>query len=408
MQRRNRKKKTAMEKQLDRAWKGALTKLRRDDAKERAEHLKALRLEQKFIAGRPWWDGKYYWLKAEPGRVLVGDDTGQIGDFQTKEEACRFASRHWELLWRSKEQTRLRDVSKIEFKSQHWWGDGKIFAKFEKDGKIQRRMHVHEMKAALIYEAVRRRREVHQAWLDGEFSFGANGWQHFTGWVVNNLPLSWPELRDLHPIAAHGAIEAMLSPWFVPPMGYSTFPDKSMPEQCEEVSVKLLRLPEKDDPAEAQAFIKYARQFADAGFIFLALDHKTNQSDAYALRAFKKMLARLPHTFRKADLQHVIEIHLPEGTSEAEKQSLRKKERQGTLTRQDFDELWRKHLKPSSDPYGAWTVTETVHTVSTGKRKRGKTLAEEKRFDFPKLFAEIADLDNGKIPKSDFVERVRL
>ena len=200
----------------------------------------------------------------------------------------------------------------------------------------------------------------------------------------------------------------MLSPWFVPPMGYSTFPDKSTPEQCEEVSVKLLRLPEKDDPAEAQAFVKYARHFADAGFIFLALDHRTNQSDAYTLRAFKKMLAKLPHTFRKADLQHVIEFHLPENISAEEKESLKEKERQGTLTRQDLDELWRKHLKPSTDLYGPWTVTETVHIVPTGKRKRGKTLVEEKRFDFPKLFAEIADLDNGKIPKSDFVERVRL
>ena len=165
----------------------------------RPEHLKVLRQEQKFIAGRPWWDGKCYWLKAEPGRVLVGDDTGQIGDFKTREEACRFASRHWELLWRSKEQTRLRDVSKIEFQSQHWWGDGKIFTRYKKDGKIQRKMHVHEMKAALIYEAMRRRREVHQAWLEGKFSFGANGWQHFTGWVVGYLPLSWPELKDLYP-----------------------------------------------------------------------------------------------------------------------------------------------------------------------------------------------------------------
>ena len=408
MQKRNRKKKTAIEKQLDRAWKGALAKSRRDDAKERAEHLKALRQEHKLIAGRPWWDGKHYWLRAEPGRVLVGDDTGQIGDFHSKEAACRFASRHWELLWRSKEQTRLRDVSKIGFQSQHWWGDGRIFTRYKKDGKIQRRMHVHEMKAALIYEAMRRRREVHQAWLESKFSFGANGWQHFTGWVVSYLPLSWPELQDLYPIAAHGVIETMLSPWFVPPIGYSTFSDKSTPEQCEEVSVKLLRLPEKDDPAEAQAFVKYARQFADAGFIFLALDHKTNQSDAYALRAFKKMLKKLPRTFRKADLRLHIQFHLPEDTTEEEKQLLRDKERQGILTPKDFDELWKKHLKPNSDPFAPWTVTETVSTVPIGKRNRGKSFAEEKRFDFPKLFAEIEDLDSGKISKSDFVDRVRL
>src|SRR5689334_5390412 len=139
MQRRNQKKKAATEKQLDQAWKGALAKSRRDDAKERADHLKVLGQEQRLIARRPWWDGKCYWIKLESNRVLVGDDNGQIGNFQTKEEACRFASRHWELLWRSNEQTRLRKVSKIEFQSQHWWGDGKLFTRYKKDGKIQRK-----------------------------------------------------------------------------------------------------------------------------------------------------------------------------------------------------------------------------------------------------------------------------
>jgi hypothetical protein len=264
------------------------------------------------------------------------------------------------------------------------------------------------MKAALIYEAMRRRPEVHQAWLDGKFLFGSKDRQALTSWVVNYLPLSWQELKDLYPIAADGVIKAMLSPWFVPPTGYSTFPDKSTPEQCEKITAKVLRLPEKNDPDQALAFLKRLRDFADAGFIISVIDHKTSQSDAYALRALKKTLAKLPHTSRKADLLRVTEFHLPEDTTAEEKELLREKERQGTLTRQDIDELWKKHPKPTTDLNAPRIVTESVYTVPMGKRKRGESFAEEKRFDFLKLFAEIADLDNGKIPKSDFVERIRL
>jgi hypothetical protein len=124
--------------------------------------------------------------------------------------------------------------------------------------------------------------------------------------------------------------------------------------------------------------------------------------------ALRKMLKKLPHTFRKADLRLHVQFHVPEDTTADEKELLRQKERQGILTPKDFDELWKKHLKPNRDPFAPWTVTETVSTIPIGKRNRGKSFAEEKRFDFPKLFAEIADLDNGKIAKSDFVQRVRL
>jgi len=409
MQKRNRKKKTAIEKQLDRGWKGALAKSHRDAAKERAEHYKVMLREEKLLAQRPWWHGKYYWIQTESGRFRAGDDTGQIGSFETEEQARQFAARHWQLLWRHKEQTSLRDVSRIDFRSQHWWGDAEIFKRHTKPGgTFGRDMEIEEAKAALIYEGMRRRPEIQQAWREGKFSFGANNWQYLTGWAVNYLPLSWLELKDLYPMAAAGFAEAVLSPHFVPPIGYSTFPGKSAPEQCEEVCANLLRLPEKDDPDEALAFVKRVRRFADSGFVLVAVDHKTKQSDAYALRALKKILAKSPRTFRKADLRLHIQFHLPEDTTEDEKQLLRDKEQQGILTPKDFDELWKKHLKPNSDPFAPWTVTETVSTVPIGKRKRGKSVAEEKRLDFPKLFAEVADLDNGKIPKSDFVERVRL
>lgn len=410
----------------DQILRSAAAMLLREQEQKMAVH----RQEQKLAEQRPWWDGACYWIKVNEDCVAACCETGEIGEFKTEEEARQFATRHWELHWKYQEQTRLHDLSKIEFRSQHWWGDGRIFRPYRKGGKIQRKMHVHEAKAALIYEAYRRRPEVQQAWLEGKLGCKANGWQHFTAWVVQYLPLSWPELKDLHPIVTDGVIDTMLCPWFMPPLGYSTFPDKSMPEKCEEATImKLPRLDERNDPVSAQNFVEYLKRFEDAGFIFVAIDHKSSQRDKYALNALRKLLADLPPTFRKQDLRTLVQHHLPSNISKSDRQALEEKERQGTLTEQDCDEVRSKYRKPNYNLNAPWTATATYYAVPTGKRKGARptrkyaaafsfsqmfkfkcnpVLLEEKRFDFPKLFAELADLDDGKIQQSDFVQRVRL
>lgn len=408
----------------DQILKSAAAMLLREQEQKMAAH----RQEQKLAEERPWWAGARYEIRVNEGCVVACCETGEIGTFKTEEEARQFAARHWELHWKYQEQTRLRDLSKIEFRSQHWWGDGRIFRPYRKGGKIQRKMHVHEAKAALIYEAYRRRPEVQQAWREGKFGFEANGWQHFTGYVINYLPLSWPELKDLHPIVTNGVIDTMLCPWFVPPLGYSTFPHKSTPEKCEEATIQeLRRLPGPNEPAPN--FIEYLRRFEDAGFIFVAIDHKSSQRDKYALNALRKLLADLPPTFRKQDLRTLVQHYLPSNISESDRQALEEKERQGTLTEQDCDEVRSKYRKPNYNLNAPWTATATYYAVPAGKRKGARptrkyaasfsfsqmfkckcnpVLLEEKRFDFPKLFAELADLDDGKIQQSDFVQRVRL
>ena len=116
------------------------------------------------------------------------------------------------------------------------------------------------------------------------------------------------------------------SPWFVPPLGYFTFPEKSSPKRCEDaVLQKIPRLGERHSPVEAQNFIKYLKRFEDAGFIFVAIDHKNSQRDKYALNALQKLLANLPLTARRQDLITTIEHHLPPDISAKDRQALEEK-----------------------------------------------------------------------------------
>jgi hypothetical protein len=106
---------------------------------------------------------------------------------------------------RRKQKQIKRDLSQINFSSQHWWKQQPWKEQFINSAKT----HLEEQKAAVWYEAARRRPEVQEAWVKGQFLFGANGWQHFTGWVVQNLPKSWPELES---IVKGGLIKSSYSP----------------------------------------------------------------------------------------------------------------------------------------------------------------------------------------------------
>jgi hypothetical protein len=284
-----------------------------------------------------------------------------------------------------------RDLSQINFQAQHWWREAKYWDENSEN------MSIEEEKAAMWYEAVRRRPKVQQAWLEGKFLFGDNGWQAFSTWVVLNLPLSWPELD---PMSKRGIIEASYSPWSVPPEGFSTFPtDKA---EQKKVSMQVLRLPEPNDPEAAQRFVEHARRFADSGFIIAAVDKKQNQ----AVRAACEAIEALPPTFRTVDLKQEMFHHLPPDISDADRQALAEKQRRGTLTDQDFDELWHKYIKPASSLNAPWNNTAEVRARVLHKRPRKGKLIEEKQFNFESICHQLEAFDNGTI--SDFVNVVRL
>jgi len=291
-----------------------------------------------------------------------------------------------------------RALPQIRFSAQHWWQADKYRQKRSETG-----LTIEEEKAAMWYEAARRRPEVQQARLEGKFLFGANGWQNFTGWVVNNLPKPWPKL-DV--ITKQGIIEASYGPWSIPPQGYSTFPETVRAEQ-QNAAMQILRLPESSDAEAAQGFVEHARRFVDAGFIIVAVDKKQNQALRFAFEAIKT----LPPTFRKADLKHVISHRFPPDTTDEERRQLEEKERQGTLRQEDFDKLWQKHLKPINNLHAQWHQIAQVEDHVLHKRTRigrtpGERLIEEKPFNFTDICRQLEDFDSGR--HSDFVSRVRL
>ena len=74
-------------------------------------------------------------------------------------------------------------------------GDGTIFKRHMKaDGSIGRDMEIEEAKAALIYEALRRRAEVQQAWLERKWDKRAKGFQGSSVWpfrTCTSREISW-------------------------------------------------------------------------------------------------------------------------------------------------------------------------------------------------------------------------
>jgi hypothetical protein len=285
----------------------------------------------------------------------------------------------------------MRDLSQIKF--PHWWKDSVFRKRF-----FANEIPIEEQKAAVWYEAARRRPEVQQAWLEGKFSLVANGWQFFTNFVVNYLVRSWPELD---PITKTSLIQASYGPWSVPPAGLSTFPTNKAEQK--KVSMQVLRLPETNDPKAAQRFVEHARQFADNGFLIVAVDKKQKQ----AVRAACAAIEALPAMYRKADLEQVVIYRIPPNISPADEQALKQKQQQGALTSQYMEELWRKYPpKVTNDFSTVWNqIAEGRERVLHKRPRKGKVI-EGKQFNFENICRELEAFDNGC--PSNFVKSVRL
>jgi hypothetical protein len=287
-----------------------------------------------------------------------------------------------------------RNLSQVNFAAQHWWKD-RAFTQRLAEGDIS----LEEQKAAVWYEAARRRPEVRQAWLEGKFSLVANGWQFFTCFVVNYLICSWPELD---PITKASLMNASYGPWSVPPAGFSTFPSAKAAQR--KVSMQVLHLPRPGDtPDAAQRFVEHARQFADNGFVIVAVDKKQKQ----AVRAACAAIEALPPTFRKADFEQYVVYGVPPNISQADEQELKQKEKEGTLANQYMDELWRKYPPPPTNNLsGPWhKIAEGRERVLHKRARKGKAI-EGKKFNFESICHELEAFDTGCV--SDFVNAVRL
>ena len=297
---------------------------------------------------------------------------------------------------RAKYRPLTRHLSLLNF--VHWWAEPAFKERAKK--LMYAGMSIEKAKAALWYEAARRRPEVQQAWLKGEFSLTANGWQQFTGLVKLNLPLPWPEL-DCETMT--GLVRASYSPLAVPPAGYSIFPETHRSEQ-QRVSMHVLRLPiENNDGAGAKGFVELARRFEDAGFLILAVDKKSNQAVRYAFEAIQK----LPPTFRKADVYLELVHFLPSGISRRDKRIVDQKFSRGTLTEHHLGKVWEKYHKPpaAGSAPSDYRIT-TVQRCVIHKTRQGKKLVEEKKFKFDDICRQLEAHDAGQ--PSDFVGRVRL
>lgn len=296
----------------------------------------------------------------------------------------------WVTIASMKRKMAKRSLSRINFQSQHWWTKH----------LTARTMSIDEEKAALIYEAMRRRKEIQNAWVKGTLSVG-DGCQDFTHWVIQNLPKSWVDLDEM---TRNAIVKTMHLPWFVPPRGYSTFPDKFMRAECRKAAMQVLRLPSSDNQAAAQEFVRHAQKFADAGFEIVAVDNKTKQAVRYACKAIES----LPRSVRKADLKEERIAYLPEEVSDADRQAVEEKHRQGTFTNSDLTKLWRKYPQNLTSRNSPLNVIKEVHSTVQNKRMRGKSVVEEKLFSFSEICRELERVDSGLATKGDFLQRVRL
>lgn len=218
----------------------------------------------------------------------------------------------------------------------------------------------------MLFEAIRRHPEVREAYRNG-MPATAMPWQPFTVLVLAWFPKAWPELDES---VRRTLIQLSLDPLFKPPRGFTFYPRDRQAQM--RASVRVLRLPSKEDPEAAMQFLRTAKRFVEAGFIIAAVDNKTKDAVMHAFTAIKHM----PRSPRAADL--VL-----------------------------------KKLAPQEDvvhgQFGEWKATQGFQVVTINKRlaKGRKMLIEERNFNFRSICAEFEELDRSA-KASDFISRLIL
>jgi hypothetical protein len=295
----------------------------------------------------------------------------------------------------------------------HWWLKHPCWI----DGTALSR---DEQKAAVFYEAFRRRPEVQDAWgkgIRGPKAMHAFGWQKFTAIVLMHLPRNWLQLSD----SLRRAIVTEL-PEMLPPIGYSVWPTeplcadvperdrtpdqasemKAYHERCRRLAARMIFVPQAVDQHIGLRFLKELRGLADSGFLLFAIDNKSQEAFAYGFQFLQGLQTQLKDrlSFRAADLVYSFPSVGPgeELPSWAKWKKLGKAKREALVGSSAQDEK-------------RW-VSSTIQVMGKRKKKR-KTVGsreifmEEKLFNFQTLCKGLAEFDSTG-NQSDLMLRVRL
>jgi hypothetical protein len=172
---------------------------------------------------------------------------------------------------------------------RHWWREDPARRVLRTGG-----FDPDTAKAAVTFEALRRRREILHAQSAGQTP---SEWQTPSALAVAWLDQCWAELADDQQTQFRREIQ---SPFYLPPVGYSYFPDDL--EAAKTHALQGLEIPPADDVSKCLAFVAQCRRLQAAGFTVAALDTKTMKG----LRVAAMALEDKPRTFRQADVRMTI------------------------------------------------------------------------------------------------------
>ena len=249
-------------------------------------------------------------------------------------------------------QSPLPDLAPVSW--AHWWTEPRTLA-MPRAG-----LTIDQAKAACIFEGLRRRPEVARAVAARKLP---EGWQVLTGLAWAWWSESW---ADLHTDQQARLLNEMRRPCYLPPIGYSVFPQDDAEAQ-RRASYEPLVLPPEDDCDGAVAFVAKCRRLQAAGFAVGAVDCKTSQAIRYAAAA----LTDQPRTVRAADL--VVR------TCHAHRET------------------------PTGARHAAQSEVEVLGHVRAGDGWRA-----ECHFDWVSIVREFEAVDAGHGGKLNFIPRLRL
>lgn len=321
---------------------------------------------------------------------------------------------------------------KAMFLKQHWW-KGEVYAA---------KGNIDEEKAAMIYEAMRRRPEIQTAWMKIESKAQSDqkelqriraSWQPFTHFVLEHFEQSWVELNKTISFKKDGKvveeyvdsnfqkllIDEIASPYFVPPEGLSTYPDApdipkekrengyvTTKQRREQIAMQILGSP-KEVNVDEEALLLQVRRLAAAGFIIVAIDNKTQQSFDDGYRALYK-LKDGERSARKVDLVHrfVPSPNAKDGKARRDEIEARKEK---------AVEDWRVAREKvergeKSEPIllkNEWQTLGDITTKANHKRQTKGGQKEEHPFNFSQICTELKVLDQKGV-NSSFVDSLRL
>lgn len=237
---------------------------------------------------------------------------------------------------------------------RHWWREDPALRLTTGAG-----LSPDTRKAACTFEGLRRREEVLISRKLGKLPAG---WQIPTSLCFAWWELSWVELNEEQRAEF---ISAIRSPFYLPPVGFSFFPDDNQ-EVAKAHALQPLEVPDNEEADAAIEFVRHCRRLVAAGFTLAGVDTKTMKS----IRRAAMALEDRPRTFRQADVRFEL------------LEQLGKKPDRVSLSASASFRLEGFKLKD-----GRWTASKRLH--------------------FFAICEQFERLDNRRIP-SEFVNALRV